>query len=181
MKRILLIWIIGLFTVVPFAAYHLLFKAESHQIPLIMFIGFWVFGYAGLVVPLYKAYSLKKIINKVGAGKDLLTVVKDDETRDFAVQSIADRTGIPTHLAEKLYAATSEKLEKTEQNPSDKTNAVNSPESILAFINNNDTKEGAVAMMSRDMRIPKVLAGKIYDAASRKLAKDNQWRSDKAA
>ena len=50
MIKLFAIWVCGLLTAVPAATYHLLFHAErSEYAALIVFVGFWVFGFWGLV------------------------------------------------------------------------------------------------------------------------------------
>jgi hypothetical protein len=47
------VWVVGLLTAVPYAAYHLWFYAPREQYALLItFILFWIFGYWGVVGPL---------------------------------------------------------------------------------------------------------------------------------
>jgi hypothetical protein len=62
------IWVFRLFTVVPYAAYYLLYYALREQYALLItFILFWIFGYWGVVGPLPPSLSSRPTITFRGS------------------------------------------------------------------------------------------------------------------
>lgn len=110
MRKFIAIWAAGLFTVVPVATYYLLFKAETGQLALFLFIGFWVFGFWACFVPLYKLYRVRKMYKAVASRDDLRKFIENSETRDVAVDTLAKDSGIPSFIVEKAYDALSVRI-----------------------------------------------------------------------
>lgn len=103
MRKFIAIWVVGLVTVVPAAIYYLLFKAETSQLPLVLFIGFWVFGFWAFFIPIYKFLRVRKMYRAISSKEDLQAFVANGETREVAIDTIIRESGMPKFLAEKAY------------------------------------------------------------------------------
>jgi len=103
MKKLVLVWILGMVTLVPATIYHMLFIAESLSFWAFGFVFFWVFGYWSCFVPLYKLYRVRKLYKTVSTREDFLEFVKNGESREVAVTSLSDNSGIPEFIMERIY------------------------------------------------------------------------------
>lgn len=173
MKKFVLIWIVGLFTFVPVATYHLLFKAETYQLPLFLLVATWTFGFWPCFVPMYKTYRVKKLYDDVTSQDDLTAFIKNSETKELAIDAIAKHTDLPTMAAEKLYNASSHTM-AIKDNPADVKDAfVHSVKETL------DT-DTVVSAISNTTRLPGGMAEKLHKVAANKVASNDQ-NGDKAA
>ena len=102
------IWVVGLVLAVPYATYHLLFEAPRDQYAaLIVFIGFWVFGYWGLVGPVLMAVKVRRIfraIESAKSGDDLRRALANPDLRDVAIDMIAADNHLPRFVAARIHA-----------------------------------------------------------------------------
>ena len=101
------IWIVGLFTAVPYASYYLLCYAPREQyVLLITLVLFWIFGYWGVVGPLLAVVKVRKVFRTIESARskaDLLKALQSAETRDVAIDVIAADNHIPRFLASRVY------------------------------------------------------------------------------
>ena len=101
------VWVVGLLTAVPYAAYHLWFYAPREQYALLItFILFWIFGYWGLVGPLLAIVKVRRVFRAIEGVKskdDLMNALQSAETRDVAIGLIAADNHIPRFLARRVY------------------------------------------------------------------------------
>ena len=101
------VWVVGLLTAVPYAAYHLWFDAPREQYALLItFILFWIFGYWGLVGPLLAIVKVRSVFRAIEGAKskdDLMNALQSAETRDVAIGLIAADNHIPRFLARRVY------------------------------------------------------------------------------
>ena len=102
----MVVWVVGLLTLVPWAAWQLLFEATRDQYAaLIVLILFWVFGYWGAVGPLLAAIKVRRVFRAIQAARSreqLLETLRSAETRAAAVDLIATENHIPRFLAERV-------------------------------------------------------------------------------
>lgn len=103
MKKLILIWLLGLFTVVPLAIYHLLFNAEAGRLALSFCVVLWVFGYWVCAIPLYKLYQVRKAYQRIRSREDLLAFIDSGNTKDLAVSTISSDSGIPEFIVSRVY------------------------------------------------------------------------------
>lgn len=112
--KALLVWIAGLFTVVPGAVYWLFFHATRDQYAfLIVFPFFWVFGYWGVVGPLLSAVQVRRIMRALENARskdDVLAVLRDPDAKEAAIEAIASDNGIPRFVAAFLYRTIAKRL-----------------------------------------------------------------------
>lgn len=105
--KAVVVWVLGLFTVVPYGTYYLFFEASRDQYAiLITLILFWVFGYWSLVGPLFmivKVRSVFRAIELAGTTGDLEKALKSPDARDVAIDLIAAENHIPRFLASRVY------------------------------------------------------------------------------
>jgi hypothetical protein len=116
-----IVWVIGLVTAVPLAAYHLLFQAPRSQYALLIaFIIGWVFLYWSVVGPVLMLLKLRCVyrgLRQVRSVNDLRRRLSDGETEDVIIAWIARENRVPKFLARWAYRhvlrllATSEKRE----------------------------------------------------------------------
>ena len=101
------IWVVGLLTAVPYAAYHLWLYAPREQYALLItFILFWIFGYWGVVGPLLAIVKVGRVFRAIeGATSkdDLRKALQSTETRDVAIDLIAADNHVPRFLARRVY------------------------------------------------------------------------------
>lgn len=102
------VWALGLVTAVPYAAYYLLFEAPRDQYAaLIVFIGFWVLGYWGLVGPILMAVKVRRVFRAIDAAQttdDFRQALRSPDMRDVAIDMIAADNHLPRFLAARVYA-----------------------------------------------------------------------------
>ena len=113
-KRITIIWIFGLFTIVPYGTYYLLFKASRDEYAfLITIILFWIFGFWGVVGPILSAIKIRQIfkrLEQVKSKEELKEIINKKESQEAAIDLIASENKIPKFLAKRIYTAISDKL-----------------------------------------------------------------------
>ncbi len=102
-----IVWLIGLVTAVPLAAWHLLFEAPREQYALlIVFIIGWPFLYwptVGPILMLLKLRSVYRGLQQVRSADDLRRKLAEGETEDVIVDLIARENRIPKFLARRVY------------------------------------------------------------------------------
>lgn len=105
--KALLIWIVGLLSVVPYATYYLFFEADRSQYAfLITLILFWVFGYWGVAGPLIATITVRRVFRAIEGAKsreELIGTLRSDEARDVAIDMIATEHGVPKFIAARVY------------------------------------------------------------------------------
>ncbi|WP_404400601.1 hypothetical protein [Pelagibacterium halotolerans] len=108
MKRAFLIWVVGLFTLVPYALWYLLFEAERSHYPfLITFIFAWVTGYYSVVLPMIAAWRVRKFfrfIQSASSADEIRKKFATPENREAFIVSIARENGVPLFLARRIFA-----------------------------------------------------------------------------
>ena len=102
-----IVWVIGLVTAVPLAAYYLLFHAPREHYPwLIAFLIGWLFLYWPTVGPILMLLKLRCVyrgLRQVRCVDDLRLRLSDGETEDVIVDWIARENRIPRFLARRAY------------------------------------------------------------------------------
>ena len=110
----ILIWAMGLVTLVPIGTYYLFFHAPRDQYALLIVgILFWIFGYWGVVGPLLAALKVRAVfrsLEKAQSRGRLAEALQSQETREVAVDLIASENRIPRFLAAKVYRLLAERL-----------------------------------------------------------------------
>ena len=113
-KRITIIWILGLFTIVPYGTYYLLFKASKDEYAfLITAILFWIFGFWGVVGPIISAIKVRRIfkrLEQVKSREELKEIINKKESQEAVIDFIASENKIPKFLAKRVYTAIADKL-----------------------------------------------------------------------
>lgn len=106
LRKAITLWIIGLLTAVPYAAWYLLFRAPREQYAmLITFVLFWVFGYWGVAGPLLSMTRVRSVFRAIEHAKsreEILVVLQSDEARQVAIDHIASEYRIPRFLAARV-------------------------------------------------------------------------------
>jgi hypothetical protein len=107
LTKAIILWILGLLTLVPYGTYYLLFEAPREQYALLIgSIGFWIFGYWSVVGPLImivKVRSVFRALEAAGSRGELEKVLKSPDARDVVVDLIATENHIPRFLASRVY------------------------------------------------------------------------------
>ena len=106
-KKITILWVFGLVTLVPYGIYYLLFHAQTDEYALwITLLLFWIIGFWGMVGPLVSAIKIRqvfKLLENVKSKEELQTLIQNPDTRDAAIEMIASENRIPHFLATKIY------------------------------------------------------------------------------
>jgi hypothetical protein len=109
-----LLWVIGLLTVVPFGTYYLLFHAQRDEYALLItLVLFWIFGFWGVVGPLLGAIKAHRVFRAIEAAHSqgkLMEALRSRETQDVAIDLIASENHIPRFLAAWVYRLILNKL-----------------------------------------------------------------------
>ncbi|HEX5000242.1 MAG TPA: hypothetical protein VFY29_18620 [Terriglobia bacterium] len=96
--RALVIWVAGLFTIVPGAAYYLLFYAEREQyVWLVGLILVWVFGFWTIVGPVLAGIRAQRVLTRLEQANSRSEIIETLETRE-AQDAIIDLIASDTHL-----------------------------------------------------------------------------------
>lgn len=106
-KRIFVLWLVGLTTLVPYALYHLFFTATRDQYAfLISVVLIWVFGFWGLVGPLisiYRLYPILRALDRAKSSQDFAQLLHHTDNETAAVELIATEWRLPRPVALWLY------------------------------------------------------------------------------
>ena len=106
-KRITIIWILGLITIVPYGTYHLLFNASRDEYAfLITFILFWIFGFWGVVGPIISAIKVRsffKTLENIDSKEKLLEMINRQESQESIIKLIASENKLPKFIAKRIY------------------------------------------------------------------------------
>ena len=106
MLRAVLVWVVGLVTIVPYGTYYLLTEARRDQYALLITgVLFWIFGYWGVVGPLLAAMRVRRVFRALEAAHargQLDEALRGAETREVAIDLIATENGIPRFLAARV-------------------------------------------------------------------------------
>lgn len=104
--KAVILWVLGLLTLVPYGIYYLLFEAAKDQYALLIVgILFWVFGYWGVVGPLLTLAKVRTVLRALEASRSkakLLNVLKNPDARDIAIDLIATENHIPRFVAARV-------------------------------------------------------------------------------
>lgn len=105
--RVIILWVIGLLTIVPAALYSLFFLAGRDQYAFLITITlFWIFGFWGVLAPLLAALKVRQImraIERMRSKEQLLAILKSPETYELAIDLIASENRIPRFLARRIF------------------------------------------------------------------------------
>lgn len=105
--RAVLVWIIGLLTIVPYGTYFLFFEAQRDQYALLItLVLFWIFGYWGVVGPILAAAKVRRVVKAIEAAHTeglLKEALRSKETAEVVIGLIASENKIPRFLAAKVY------------------------------------------------------------------------------
>lgn len=103
----LVLWVVGLVTLVPYGTYYLLFHASSDQYAwLITVILFWIFGFWGVAGPIVAALRVRRLmgaIERAGTSEELKKVIQSNESREAVIELIASENNIPKFIARPIY------------------------------------------------------------------------------
>ncbi len=127
-KRIAILWVLVLVTLVPYSTYYLLFEAHRDEYALhITFILFWIFGFWGVVGPVMSAIKIRRVfkaLETVQSKQQFLDIINKKESEDAAIELIAAENKIPRFIASKIYSRLLKQLnDKTADNEQTKTNS----------------------------------------------------------
>ena len=115
-KRITMVWVIGLISAVPYSAYYLFFEASQEDYAfLITFILFWIFGFWAVVGPILSAMKVRSIFKSLESAwskEQFLETVNSKESEETLIALIASENKIPKFLAKRLYPRAVNKLAK---------------------------------------------------------------------
>lgn len=122
LRKATALWIVGLVTIVPYATWHLFFRAPREQYAaLITFLLFWVFGYWGLVGPvvsIVKVRSVFRAIQQTQSRDELVAVLRSEDAQNVAIDHIASEYRIPRFLATRVLKLVTERIAETERSAS---------------------------------------------------------------
>jgi hypothetical protein len=107
MIRITAVWILGIVLLVPYAIYRLLFVAEPGEYAfLIVFPLFWIFGFWGVVGPIFAAMKGHRLIRALESAQDAESLRKafdEHEGDEVLIELIATENRLPRWLARRIY------------------------------------------------------------------------------
>ena len=119
--RITILWVLGLFTIVPYSIYHLLYYAQRNEYALLItLVLFWTFGFWGVVGPILTVIKVRRVFRALETAQSkekLEEILKSTEAQETAIDLIASENRIPRFLAKKIYFAVIRKLSVKENSP----------------------------------------------------------------
>ena len=105
--KAVVVWVVGLLTIVPYGTYYLLYEAQRDQYAfLITGVLFWIFGYWGVVGPLLAAIRVRRVFRSIElahANGRLEEALRSEEAAEAAIDIIAAENKIPRFLARRVY------------------------------------------------------------------------------
>lgn len=114
-----LLWIVGLLTIVPYGIYHLIFHVEREHLAFnITLVLFWIFGYWGVVGPILAAIKVRaafRALERAHAEGRLRETLQSAEVQDAAVDAIATENRIPRFLAARVFRMLTRRLAATHE------------------------------------------------------------------
>jgi hypothetical protein len=121
MKRLTLLWIIVLVTLVPYGIYYLLFQAPRDEYAFIItFVLFWTFGFWGVAGPIVSALKIRSVFNaleKTRSGEEIRKLIQGNESRDVVIDLIAAENHLPRFIANRVYIMMVKRLSGTGKSP----------------------------------------------------------------
>ena len=65
-RRVAILWVLGLLTIVPYGIYHLLFYAQRDEYALLIMLAlFWIFGFWGVVGPILSVIKIRRVFRAI--------------------------------------------------------------------------------------------------------------------
>jgi len=105
--RATILWIIGLFTIVPYGIYALLFTATRDEYAfLITIVLFWIFGFWGVVGPLIAAWKVRQVMRALelaGSADERKRILLSSDSEEIAIDLLASENRIPKFMARRIY------------------------------------------------------------------------------
>ncbi len=113
-KKFAILWVLGLFTAVPYAVYYLLYYAPRDQYALLItFVLFWIFGYWGVAGPIISIVRIRRVFRALEIARSpeqLRDFLQSPDSQEAAIDYIAAENKIPKFIARKLFTLALEKL-----------------------------------------------------------------------
>jgi hypothetical protein len=123
-KRLTVIWIVGLLSLVPFGVYFLFVHARRDQYALVITtVLFWIFGYWGVVTPLASAWRVHRLwqtLVQIRSGEELRRLIQGPETREAAIDLLAGENRVPRFVVEYVYRLMEKRLANPPSRPPDR-------------------------------------------------------------
>ena len=115
LRKATALWIVGLITGVPWATWHLLFRAPRDQYALLItFVLFWIFGYwgiAGPLISLVKVRTVFRAIEQATSREEIVAILRSDAARNVAIDHIATEYRIPKFIAARALNMVAERIQ----------------------------------------------------------------------
>lgn len=106
LAKAIVVWIVGLLTIVPYGTYYLLFEAQRGQYAfLITLVLFWIFGFWGAVGPILAAIKVRRVFQAIERAKSkdaLLAQLRSADSQAVVIDLIASENHIPRLLAARV-------------------------------------------------------------------------------
>lgn len=107
MLRTAILWVAGLFTLVPFGIYYLFYKATRDEYALVItLVLFWIFGFWSIVGPIISALKIRNIMKAFEAARtpgEMKNILLSDDSREAAIDLIASENRIPKFIAKRIF------------------------------------------------------------------------------
>lgn len=107
LAKAIVVWIVGLLTIVPYGTYYLLFEAQRDQYAfLITLVLFWILGFWGVIGPILAAIKIRRVfqaIERANSKDDLLARLRSPDSQAVVIDLIASENHIPRFLAVRVF------------------------------------------------------------------------------
>src|SRR5512145_2456007 len=107
LAKAIVVWIVGLLTIVPYGTYYLLFEAQRDQYAfLITLVLFWMLGFWGVIGPILAAIKIRRVfqaIERANSKDDLLARLRSPDSQAVVIDLIASENHIPRFLAVRVF------------------------------------------------------------------------------
>ena len=93
LAKAIVVWIVGLLTIVPYGTYYLLFEAQRDQYAfLITLVLFWILGFWGVIGPILAVIKIRRVFQAIERAKskdDLLARLRSPYSQAVVIDMIA--------------------------------------------------------------------------------------------
>jgi hypothetical protein len=112
--RIIILWVVGLITIVPYGIYYLLFHAQRDEYALLItMVLFWIFGFWGVVGPIVLVMKIRRVFKALESAQSKekwKEIIHHQDSQDVAIDLIASENRIPKFLARRIYSMVIKKI-----------------------------------------------------------------------
>lgn len=106
-KSMSFVWVLGLFTIVPYCLYYLFFEASRNEYAFFLtLLLFWIFGFWALVGPIIsilKIRSALRFLEQMDSKDKLEEMIRNKEAQQVILDFMVSENNVPMFIAKMMY------------------------------------------------------------------------------